>query len=75
MRADPGSGKTSRIIGTRQAQSIKRVKNLMGLEAPDISRTDRYGMGASRTLDDWWAFCRLDPKNKRSGSAEFFCRD
>ena len=60
---------------TRQLKTLSRVKQLMGLEEPDISRTDKFGMGRERSMTEWWTFSRLDPSNKTSSSAEFFCRD
>lgn len=59
----------------RQLQSLRRVKQLMGLEVPDLSLTDKYGMGRVRTLAQWWSFCRLDPAARTSASYDHFCRD
>ena len=57
-----------------QKLTIRRVKQLLGLENPDISSTDPYGMGPVRSLAEWWTFSRLNPQDRTSSSSEFFCR-
>jgi len=56
-----------------QVQSVGRVRQLLGLEEPNISLTDAYGMGRERSLHEFWEFSKLDPANKTSKSQESFC--
>ena len=58
---------------TKQKQAIKRAKCLLGLEVPDLSLIDPYGMGNQRTLAEWWQFAGLDPTSKTSSSSSQFC--
>lgn len=48
----------------RQSKSIERTKRLLGLETPDVSTSDAYGMGSARSLRMFWSFSGLDPDNK-----------
>lgn len=65
------------ITGYRaqQMKTLNRVKSLLGLQNPDISLSDEYGMGSERTMEKFWGFCRLNPGKRTSDSADFFCRD
>lgn len=58
----------------QQVLGVKRVRQLLGLDQPDLSGQDPYGMGPVRTLQDWWAFSRLNPQDRSSDSQIFFCR-
>lgn len=59
----------------KQLQSVQRVKQLLGIAAPDISSTDAYGMGTARSLDMFWKFSELDPVTKTTKSAARFCAE
>ena len=50
-------------------QGSQRVRYLLGLDTkkPQVAKKylDRFGMGKERTLDEFWAFAGIDPKNKK----------
>lgn len=58
-----------------QLRTLQRVKQLLGLAAPDLSAVDPYGMGSTRALGEFWRFCRMDPAARTSTSEGHFCRD
>lgn len=57
-----------------KAQSLKRVKRILGLEQPVIPPgSDPYALGKVRTMDQYWQFSGLDPVRKTKTPASTFC--
>jgi len=54
-----------------KAESERRARRLLGLEAPVIG-DDRYGLGQVRSIDDYWKFAKLDPATRTSTGS--FCQ-
>jgi hypothetical protein len=58
--------------GATQAATLKKVRRVLGLESPEMPGY-RYGMGADRTLEQYWAFAGIDAKARASKSEQKFC--
>jgi [Skp1-protein]-hydroxyproline N-acetylglucosaminyltransferase len=55
-----------------QATTLRKVRQLLGLEQPPIQGY-RYGMGSVRSLEDYWKFAGVDVEKKTSASHTKFC--
>lgn len=55
-----------------QAETLRKVRRLLGLEAPPLAGY-RCGMGSARSLQEYWAFAGVDVASKASTSQAKFC--
>lgn len=55
-----------------QAETLRKVRRLLGLEPPPVSGY-AYGMGTARPLQDYWKFAGVDVIKKTSDSQAKFC--
>lgn len=55
-----------------QNATLRKVRRLLGLDGP-ILKGYKYGLGSKRTIDEYWAFARIDPTTKTSKSQATFC--
>jgi len=53
-----------------KAASESRARRILGLETPVVR--DQYGLGRTRSIDEFWAFARINPTNKVSTGS--FCQ-
>ena len=56
-----------------QAQTIRKVKRILGLEKPAMPASYSHGLGRQRSLESYWKFAGLDPEKKSSSSDKMFC--
>lgn len=55
-----------------QATTLRKVRQLLGLEAPFLTNY-AFGMGKARTLEAYWKFAGVDVLKKTSDSQTKFC--
>lgn len=55
-----------------QAETLRKVRRLLGLEPPPMPGYP-YGMGAARSLQDYWKFAGVDVVRRTSASQAKFC--
>lgn len=55
-----------------QATTLRKVRQLLGLEQPAITQY-AYGMGKVRALEDYWKFAGIDVLKKTADSQSKFC--
>lgn len=56
-----------------QAETLRKVRRLLGLETPPLTGY-AHGMGTARTLQEYWKFAGVDIEKKTSASEARFCR-
>lgn len=56
-----------------QAETLRKVRRLLGLEAPVVPNY-AYGMGSARSLQAYWKFAGIDIEKKTSSSQALFCK-
>lgn len=56
-----------------QAETLKKVRRLLGLQGPPMPDDYGHGMGKVRSVKEWFDFAGLDAKSKSSTSMQKFC--
>jgi Glycosyltransferase (GlcNAc) len=57
-----------------QRDAARRVRRILQLEQPSIlPGDDPYGLGVTRSINEYWAFAQVDPQTKTSASKKRFC--
>lgn len=71
-KEQPKFWKDVKLFHSEQANTLKKVRSLLGLEGPPLAGY-RYGMGSARPLQDYWKFAGVDVEKKTTSSQSRFC--